>query len=107
MELLHGEKTKDTKPILGPENKNINVAFSGEATLEKALRKTLKQGGDCAPYDKRFCNNQIRYMRPGMKGSQVASREEAIEIVTAEGAWTEEQCRSCSVRRAVPATPAL
>jgi hypothetical protein len=88
-------KKASSVACIGPDNKNINVAFSGEATIEKALMKSLKQGNDCAPYDKRFCNNQIRYMRPGKKGSQVASREDAIKIITAEGSWTEEQCKGC------------
>jgi hypothetical protein len=82
----------------GPENKNINVAFSGEAILIRALNVTLKQqqkafkvAGECPAPDKRFCNMQVRNKMPW----EAKTRELAIQQVVAPGAWTEEQCKGC------------
>jgi hypothetical protein len=92
-------KTADSRICKGPDKKNINVAFSGEAVLAKALSVTLKQqmkaleqtDGICSPPDKRFCNQQVRNMMPW----EAKTRELAISKVIAKGAWTEVQCKDC------------
>lgn len=92
-------KTADARICAGPDKKNINVAFSGVATLDKALNVTLKQqqkaleqtDGTCANPDKRFCNQQIHNKMPW----EAKTREEAIAQIIAPGAWTEKQCKDC------------
>jgi hypothetical protein len=88
-------KNLESPACIGPADKNINVAFSGESTLERALTRALKQGSECERDDKKFCNDQIKYMRVGKPGSPVKTRAEAIAKITAPGAWTEEQCKGC------------
>ena len=39
--------------------------FPGEGTLETSLARAVKRGGDCERADKRFCEDQIKYMRCG------------------------------------------
>ena len=88
-------KNLESGPCVGLPKKNFNVAFSGEGTIETALARSVKRGGDCEHADKRFCEDQIKYMRCGKQGSQCADRAEAIEKITAPGQWTEEQCAGC------------
>jgi hypothetical protein len=88
-------KNLDSGPCVGLPKKNLNVAFSGEGTIETALARSVKRGGDCEHTDKKFCEDQIKYMRCGKTGSQCKDRAEAIEKITAPGQWTEEQCTGC------------
>ena len=88
-------KNLESGPCVGLPNKNLNVAFTGEGTLETSLARAVKRGGDCEHADKRFCEDQIKYMRCGKPGSQCADRAAAIEKITAPGQWTEEQCSGC------------
>lgn len=88
-------KSLDAGPCVGPENKTLNVVFSGEGLLDTALSRAMKQGVDCGPKDKKFCEDQIRYMRPGKPGATVKNRAEAIAKVIAKGQWTEEKCGGC------------
>ena len=84
-------KKPDTRICQGPDKKNINVHFSGEAVLAKALSTTLKQqmkaleqtDGVCSNPDKRFCNQQVRNMMPW----EAKTRQLAIDKVIAKGAW--------------------
>ena len=48
-------------PCIGPENKTLNIVFSGESLLDTALASAMKQGADCGPKDKKFCEDQVRY----------------------------------------------
>ena len=82
-------------PCIGPENKTLNVVFSGESLLDTALASAMKQGPGCGPKDRKFCEDQVRYMRPGKPGATVKSRAEAVAKVVAEGAWTQERCEGC------------
>ena len=88
-------KNLESGPCVGLPKKNLNVAFTGEGTLETSLARAVKRGGDCEHADRRFCEDQIKYMRCGKPGSQCAGRAEAIEKITAPGQWTEEQCAGC------------
>ena len=88
-------KNLDSGPCLGPPNLNLKVAFSGEGTLDTAVARSVKRGGDCERQDKKFCEDQIKYMRPGKTGSPVKNRQEAIEKITSPGQWTAEQCAGC------------
>lgn len=88
-------KNLESGLCVGLAKKNLNVAFSGEGTIETALARSVKRGGDCEHADKRFCEDQIKYMRCGKQGSQCADRAEAVEKITAPGQWTEEQCAGC------------
>jgi len=82
-------------PCIGPENKTLNIVFSGESLLDTALASAMKQGADCGPKDKKFCEDQVRYMRPGKPGATVKNRAEAIAKVVAKGQWTQERCEGC------------
>ena len=98
-------KTADSRMCQGPDKKNINVAFSGEAILAKALSVTLKQqmkaleqtDGACSNPDKRFCNQQVHNMMPW----EAKTRQLAIEKVIAKGAWVSGCDSNLVVRRAL------
>ena len=87
-------KNLESGPCVGLPKKNLNVAFTGEGTLETSLARAVKRGGDCEHADRRFCEDQIKYMRCGKPGSQCAGRAEAIEKITAPGQWTERPLKS-------------
>jgi hypothetical protein len=86
------------KACSGLERKNMNVVFSGAASLERALSLALQQQAKalvhadaCAPRDKRMCDRFV-------KDKQVnggTSREDAILEVTKAGEYTESQCKLC------------
>jgi len=82
-------------PCIGPKNKTLNIVFSGESLLDTALASAMQQGPGCGPKDKKFCEDQVRYMRPGKPGATVKNREEAIAKVVATGQWTQERCVGC------------
>ena len=88
-------------PCIGPENKTLNIVFSGESLLDTALASAMKQGADCGPKDKKFCEDQVRYMRPGKPGATVKNRAEAIAKVVAKGQWTQERCEGCTALKLV------
>ena len=88
-------------PCIGPENKTLNIVFSGESLLDTALASAMKQGADCGPKDKKFCEDQVRYMRPGKPGATVKNRAEAIAKVVAKGQWTQERCEGCTALKIV------
>ena len=98
-------KKPDSRICQGPDKKNINVAFSGEAILAKALSVTLKQqmkaleqtDGVCSNPDKRFCNQQVHNMMPW----EAKTRQLAIEKVIAKGAWV-SSCDSNLAKLALP-----
>ena len=88
-------KSLDSPACQGPVNKTLNVAFSGENTLENALARALQQGNACEHEERKFCEDQIRYMRPGKRGSPVENRAQAIRKVIAPGSWTADKCKGC------------
>ena len=88
-------KSLGSEPCVGPANKTLNVVFSGESMVEKALMSALKQGDDCDQKDRKFCEDQVKYMRPGKPGATVKNRAEAVAKVIAPGQWTEERCQGC------------
>ena len=93
----------EPKVCSGPDRKNINVIFSGAASLEKALSSALQQQAKalehaddhtaCAPRDERMCNRLVK----DRQGNEGMSREDAILAVTAPGQYTEEQCKMCFI----------
>jgi hypothetical protein len=107
-------KKPDSRICQGPDKKNINVLFSGEAILAKALSVALKQqmkaleqtDGVCSNPDKRFCNQQVHNMMPW----EAKTRQLAIEKVIAKGAWVSScdsnlanlRCPCCHARLTTP-----
>ena len=102
-------KTVDSRICQGPDKKNINVHFSGEAILAKALSVTLKQqmkaleqtDGVCSSPDKRFCNQQVHNKMPW----EAKTRELAIEQVIAPGAWVSDCDSNLACYRASVGSP--
>ena len=71
----------------GLKSKNLNVVFSGAASLEKALSSALQQQAKalehaddhtaCAPRDERMCNRLVK----DRQGNEGMSREDVMEAV--------------------------
>jgi hypothetical protein len=83
----------NSSACLGPDDRNIDVVFSGYSSVDQALEAAMNQGDKCSSKDMEWCTGQIDFM----VNSAVPqlTRKQAIKAILAPGAATEPTCTRC------------